>query len=81
MNSTLSRAIGNNIRKLRILRGFKQADLAREVGVSKTTLSKIENDKQKNVNILRLQKIACCLKVKVTQLFMDVNDLLPPPNG
>jgi transcriptional regulator with XRE-family HTH domain len=71
--------IGNNIRKWRNLRGFKQQDFAKDIGVSKGTLSKIENGKQKNVNLTRLQKIATCLKVKITQLFNDPNDLLPPP--
>jgi transcriptional regulator with XRE-family HTH domain len=70
--------IGNNIRLLRILKGFKQIDFAKELGISKTTLSKIENDKQA-VKIPRLQKIAASLKIKITQLFSDPSDLLPPP--
>ena len=69
--------IGNNIRKWRNLKGIKQIDLAQQIDISKTTLSKIENDKQE-VNILRLQKIANCLKIKITQLFIDPSDLLPP---
>ncbi len=70
--------IGNNIRKWRTLKGIKQIDLAQQIDISKTTLSKIENDKQE-ANIPRLQKIANCLKIKITQLFIDPSDLLPPP--
>jgi transcriptional regulator with XRE-family HTH domain len=76
-NNLLS--IGNNIRKWRNLKGVKQIDLARQIDVSKTTLSKIENDKQQ-ASIPRLQKIATCLKIKTTHLFSDPSDLLSP-NG
>ncbi len=78
MQNTNPPQIGNNIRKWRNLKGFKQEDFAKQIDVSKTTLSKIENDKQP-VNLTRLQKIATCLKIKITQLFNDPSDLLPPP--
>ncbi len=78
MDSTNPPLIGNNIRNWRRLKGIKQIDLAKQIDISKTTLSKIENDKQK-ANIPRLQKIADCLKIKITQLFIDPSDLLPPP--
>ena len=78
MQNTNPPKIGNNIRKWRNLKGFKQVDFAKQIDVSKTTLSKIENDKQP-VNLTRLQKIANCLKIKITQLFNDPSDLLPPP--
>jgi transcriptional regulator with XRE-family HTH domain len=68
--------IGNNIRKWRALKGFKQVTFAEMVGISKATLSRIENDKQE-VTIRRLHKIAACLKIKTTQLFKDPSDLLP----
>ncbi len=70
--------IGNNIRKWRNLKGFKQEAFAKQVGISKSTLSKIEND-NRGAKIPRLQKIATCLKIKITQLFIDPSDLLPPP--
>jgi len=68
--------IGNNIRKWRIIKGFKQIAFAQLIGVSKATLSKIENDKQE-LTIPRLQKIASCLNIKTTELFTDPLDLLP----
>lgn len=70
--------IGNNIRKWRTLKGFKQITFAEQIGTSKTTLSKIENGKSA-VSVPRLQKIAVCLNIKTTQLFSDPSDLLPPP--
>lgn len=71
--------IGNNIRKWRIIKGFKQIDFAKQIDISKSTLSKIENDKQE-VGLFRLQRMADCLKIKITQLFIDPSDLLPPPH-
>lgn len=67
--------IGTNIRKWRVLKGFKQDTFAQLIGVSKATLSKIENDKQK-VSIPRLQKMAACLNINATMLFKDPSDLL-----
>jgi transcriptional regulator with XRE-family HTH domain len=68
--------IGNNIRKWRIIKGFKQTAFAKLVGVSKATLSKIENDKQE-LTLPRLQKIAACLNIRTTELLTDPLDLLP----
>ena len=70
--------IGNNIRKWRNLKGFKQITFARQIDISKSTLSKIENDKQP-VSLHRMPQIANCLKIKITQLFSDPSDLLPHP--
>jgi len=74
-NKTKPSPIGNNIRKWRAVRGYKQDTFAQMVGISKATLSKLENDKQ-GVTIPRLHKIAACLKIKATQLFNDPSELL-----
>ena len=78
MQNNISQPIGNNIRKWRIIKGFKQIDFAKQIQISKSTLSKIENDKQE-VGLCRLQQMADCLKIKTIQLFTDPSDLLPPP--
>lgn len=80
MNNQNTLPIGDNIRKWRNLRGFKQQDFATLIGVSKSILSKIENGTHE-VKITLLQNIANCLKVKPAQLFTDPNDLLAPPNN
>jgi transcriptional regulator with XRE-family HTH domain len=80
MHSDTSREIGINIRKWRIIKGNAQKDFAYLLGVAKSTLSKWENGYCK-LNIIQLQKIAACLKLKITQLFTDPNDLLPPPHN
>ncbi len=78
MQNTNPPKIGNNIRKWRNLKGFKQQDFAKQIDISITTLSKIEND-SREAKIPLLQKIANCLKIKITQLFNDPSDYLPPP--
>jgi transcriptional regulator with XRE-family HTH domain len=70
--------IGNNIRLWRILKGFKQMEFAKKLDISKSTISKIENDNQE-VGAKRLQQMAHILKINVTQLFVDPSSLLPPP--
>ena len=77
-NYESNNSIGNNIRKWRQLKGFKQDNFANQIGISKSTLSKIENDRQ-GIGVLRLQLIASCLKIKATDLFKNPNDLLSPP--
>jgi transcriptional regulator with XRE-family HTH domain len=70
--------IGNNIRLWRILKGFKQMEFAKKLAISKSTISKIENDEQE-VGAQRLQQMAHILNINVTQLFVDPSSLLPPP--
>lgn len=76
MRNNKNEPIGNNIRKWRIIKGFKQIDFAKQIDISKSTLSKIENDKQE-VGLTRLRQMADCLQIKTTQLFIDPSDLLP----
>lgn len=68
--------IGINIRKWRIIRGYEQKEFADLLDVATSTLSKWENGHSK-LNLVRLQKIAVCLKISIPQLLSDPNDLLP----
>ena len=79
MPENSNQPLGNNIRKYRIIRGCKQKDFAKNLGVARSTLSKIENGK--SVKIPLLQKIATCLKVKVQQLFSDPPVIYCPPEN
>ncbi|MEM8649855.1 MAG: helix-turn-helix domain-containing protein [Pseudomonadota bacterium] len=60
--------LNNNIRALRKQAGLTQADLAREVGVSRKTINTIENRVFVPSTPLAL-KLAAALKVKVEELF------------
>ncbi len=48
--------IGNNIRKLRLLRGMKQSTLAKEMGIAQQNVSKME--KRKNIPDEQLEMAA-----------------------
>lgn len=55
------------IREIRELRKFNKSQLAKKAGVSKATISKIENYKE-SPTIETLEKIAIALDVKVSDL-------------
>jgi transcriptional regulator with XRE-family HTH domain len=69
--------IGNNIRKWRTLKGIKQSDFANQIGISKSTLSKIENGRQ-NISLIRMLLIAEILNIKTTQLLKDPLEFFSP---
>ncbi|GEP91717.1 DNA-binding transcriptional regulator, XRE family [Chitinophaga terrae (ex Kim and Jung 2007)] len=53
--------IGQKIARLREIRGIKQADLARRLGVTQQALSKMEN--AESMDDKRLEKVAAALEV------------------
>lgn len=71
--------IGQNIRKWRELKGIKQQSLARELGITKASLSNIENNKS-NINLHRIEDIARCLGIDTMVLFRDPLEMLNPKN-
>jgi HTH-type transcriptional regulator/antitoxin HipB len=62
--------IGHLIREMRKQRGFSQRDLSSQIGVNRTTLSRIENGKQ-NLNFVLFAKIAAAM-----ECFIDV-EMIP----
>lgn len=59
-----------NIKKIREDRNITQAELAEGAGLSRTTLSALENGGLKSANIATLQKIADFLKLEINDLFL-----------
>jgi XRE family transcriptional regulator, master regulator for biofilm formation len=57
--------IGKRIQRLRIEKGLTLSELAENAGVSKSYLSTIERDVQKNPSVQFLEKIASVLNVKI----------------
>ena len=70
--------IGVNIRKWRELKGIKQEQLAIKLGITKSALSNIENDKT-DISLHRIEDIARCLDMEVMRLFKNPADLFFPP--
>lgn len=58
----------NEIRKLRAERGWRQEDLAHEVGVTRQTINAIENDKY-NPTLVLAMKLSRLLMTPVEELF------------
>ncbi|MCK6208150.1 helix-turn-helix domain-containing protein [Bacillus infantis] len=60
--------VGGRIKRLRLLRGFSINELAEKSGVSKSYLSYIERDIQKNPSLQVLSKLAKTLGTSVEEL-------------
>lgn len=58
----------NNIKQLRKDAGFRQEDMAKELGVSRQTIIAIENDKY-NPTLDLAMKIAKLLQLHVEEIF------------
>ncbi|MBU3190852.1 helix-turn-helix transcriptional regulator [Clostridium bowmanii] len=59
----------NNIRQLRKEFGFRQEDMATELGVTRQTINAIENEKY-NPTLELAMKLAKLLKTTVDELFI-----------
>ena len=56
------------IKKIRMKKGIKQTELARKIGVSKSTLSELENNKY-DIRLSKLIKISDVLEVDLKELY------------
>lgn len=62
--------IKNRLKDLREERGISQERLAVLSGISRTTLSKIENNEEVNVNTRTIAKLADFFGVKPSDIFL-----------
>lgn len=62
--------IGERIRKIRSVKGLKQADVADEIGITPGAFAKIERG-ETDPNTERLGSIAKALKISIGELFED----------
>lgn len=65
MNITL---LAENIKRLKVKKGYSSYKIAKLSGVAESTLSLIENGKRKNVTMETVQKIASALNVSTEEL-------------
>lgn len=73
--SELVELVGQNIKDIRKSKGILQSDLAKSIGVSSTTLSKIEVG-ESDVRIGLLENIAKKLDVKIQKLLFPSGSVL-----
>lgn len=62
--------ITNRLKELRAERGMSQEELAEKSGISRATISKIENDEAASVSTKTISKLADVLKVKPSEIFL-----------
>ena len=62
--------IKNRRKEYRELKGISQEELSKQTGLSRTTISKIENDEEVNVTIKTIAKIAEVLGAAPSEIFL-----------
>ena len=62
--------IKNRLKKLREERGISQEKLSEMSGISRTTLSKIENNEEVSVNTRTIVKLAEVFDVNPSEIFL-----------
>lgn len=65
--------MGRRIKERRELLRMSQEDLSKKSGVSRQTISNLENNPEKGVSTKTLEKIAAALETTVATLFFDEN--------
>lgn len=70
-NQKLLLNIGLAIKAERLTKGYSQERLALEANLDRTYISAIERGK-KNLTVISLDKIACVLKVQMSDLLKDL---------
>ena len=62
--------IKNRLKAFRIEHGMSQEELSEKTGISRTTLSKIENNEEANVNTRTIAKISAVFNVNPSEIFL-----------
>lgn len=75
MSAELLKAVGANVRKLRVASGASQEGFARTVGMDRAYLGRVERGTQ-NVSIVTAARIAAALGVSLGALFDGVPERL-----
>lgn len=63
----ISKKLGQNIKRIRVLRKMSQGDICRALDMDRSYMSAIENGK-KNITISQLERLAQALEVSVDKL-------------
>lgn len=69
----IKKKFGEQVKKIRLEKGFSQEKLANEANLDRTYIPSIEKG-ERNVSIAVIEKIAKALKVKIPALFDEFTD-------
>lgn len=65
--SQISKKLGQNIKRIRVLRKMSQGDICRKLDMDRSYMSAIESGK-KNITIQQLERLAQALDISVDKL-------------
>ena len=68
--SQIKELLGKRIREIRLSKNYTQEKLAELSGISRATLSKIENDDAAYVNTRTIAKLSEVFEVKPSEIFL-----------
>lgn len=71
------KALGFNLKRFRQFKGLSQEDLAKKVGLTKDTISKVELEKQENIGLKYLSLICRELDISIEELFVEDANYIP----
>ncbi|MDR0436829.1 MAG: helix-turn-helix transcriptional regulator [Bacteroidales bacterium] len=66
------KGLSNNIRRIRVLRGLTQENVANDLGISLVAYGKIEQGKT-DISYSRLSQIADCLQIDIAIFFQEID--------
>ena len=67
-NSEILIQFGESVRKLRVLHGLSQQELANKAGLHRTYIGMIERA-EKNITLVNIKKITNALEIDIKELF------------
>ena len=67
MKSKILKQFGNNVKRLRKVKGWSQEDLAKRTKLHRTYIGSIERS-ERNVSLINIERIANALNVKIRAL-------------
>lgn len=67
-NSEILIQFGESLRKLRVMQGLSQQELANKAGLHRTYIGMIERA-EKNITLLNIEKITSALEIDIKELF------------
>ena len=73
MTEDYNKMIGTRVKMLRITKGISQTELAKQIGVTQTHLSNIENGRC-SANIDVILHLHDCLKVPIAAFFEEIDE-------
>ncbi len=73
MTNSLAKKLGEHVRTLRKEAGYSQESFAYKLKLHRTYIGAVERG-EKNITIKNLEKIADCLEVKISDIWLGIGE-------